>query len=594
MNDFRLPDSRRARVLLVAGTICAAAAGAFTLWDPLDVHERAHLRQASRETARSVREDLAADVQLRISGLTRLASLIAHQDWRVRETDDLGSRLVIASQPGDVAFQWIDAAGIERWRICVTCEPAAQLPAFDTDRALYASIQMARARREAVASPAMTLTRGRFAIRIVTPALRDGAPGGFLVTTLDVGTALESMLASHGALGYGIAVSERGVEIFRSEGNRRESDTEWAEKVDLQLPGVLWEVRVWPMPRAIDAIRSALPEVGLVLGALLGALLFSVLYFARLARVSSNQLRLAHAVLEQRVEQRTVELQQANLDLQNEIAERARAEGALQHLSHRLLRLQEEERRRIARELHDSTGGLLTALIFNLELTQRFAQTADNSPLAAVVRDSAELLDRMATEIRTLSYLLHPPMLDELGLENALRCYVTGFTKRSAIAVTCEVQPDLCLTREVELTIFRVVQESLTNVHRHSGSSDASVIVWREDREICAEVTDRGRGIPADIFDSAGTMRTGLGVGIAGMRDRVRQVGGRFEMAASPRGTTVRVSIPVAAGAWATTDPVEASEPRDSLPADLISQAFLPVSTGTTSGAAPSAGQPAA
>jgi signal transduction histidine kinase len=594
MNESRLADSRRAKVLLGAGTLCAAAAGAFGLWDPLAVHERAHLRLASLQAVRSVQEDLAADVQLRIAGLARLASAIAGQDWRDGETHDLGSRLIIASDPGDIGFQWIDAAGIERWRICIACESGAQLPPFDGDRALHASIQAARARREPVASPAMTLTRGRFANRIVTPALRDGAPVGFLVATLDVDTALKRMLASHGALGYAIAVSEGGVEIFRSEADRRELDSEWAQKIDMQLPGILWEVRVWPTPRAMEAIRSALPQVGLVLGALLGALLFSALYFAWLARVSSNQLRAAHAVLEQRVEQRTVELQHANLELHKEIAERARAEIALQHLSGRLLRLQDEERRRIARELHDSTGGLLTTLIFNLELTQRFAQTADNGPLAAVVRDSAELLDRMTTEIRTLSYLLHPPMLDELGLEDALRCYVTGFTKRSGIAVTCEVQRNLCLPREVELTIFRVVQEALTNVHRHSGSADASVALWREDRQVCAEVTDRGRGIPPGIFDPASTATTELGVGIAGMRDRVRQLRGHFEIAAWPKGTTVRVNIPVAAVPSATNEAIDEFKSRDSLPEGLISQTFLPGSTGTTSGVAPSAGQPTA
>jgi signal transduction histidine kinase len=234
-----------------------------------------------------------------------------------------------------------------------------------------------------------------------------------------------------------------------------------------------------------------------------------------------------------------------NEDLQNQVTERARAEAALQRLSGRLLQLQDEERRRIARELHDSTGAFLSALSLNLERVQRLAGQGQDAAFAAIVRDSTTLIERMTRELRTLSHLLHPPMLDELGLDCVLMWYVRGFAERSGIAVTCDVQPALCISSDVELTLFRIVQEALTNVHRHSQSATASVRVWREDHRVRAEIADRGRGIPPAILQQPGQHTADIGIGIAGMRERMRQLHGDFDIVGSANGTTVRVSIPV-------------------------------------------------
>jgi len=222
-----------------------------------------------------------------------------------------------------------------------------------------------------------------------------------------------------------------------------------------------------------------------------------------------------------------------------DIEDRKHAEEELRRLSGQLLQSQDEERRRIARELHDSTGQDLVALATML------GQLRDSIP--SVERKSRRLLseckvlaDQCIREVRTLSYLLHPPMLDEGGLEDAIRDYVDGFTKRSGIQVELEVSPRFGrMKRDVELALFRVVQESLTNIQRHSGSLQAKIRIDRNADDVTLEVSDKGRGISDSRFPS------GVGVGIPSMHERVKQIGGRLDVDSSSRGTTVRVTIPV-------------------------------------------------
>jgi signal transduction histidine kinase len=545
MSEPRTVGARSAQLLVVACAICAAAAGAIALWDPIDIVERTHLRRASREAARRVREDLAADFRLEFLALARLASAIAAEDSRHDDTHDVVSRLIVGSEPGDLSLQWIDPSNAERWSARAASALTIQLPPFDRDDALQDAIRTAGARQEPVLSPAIVLPDGRVAARIVAPALRNGVPAGFIVATIDASVALRSMLASHHALGYAVTVTDDGLQLFGSDRDQQNGQNDWIQDEELVLPGIRWHIRVWPTREAINEIRSSLPELAFAVGGLLGILLFATLNFARLARIRSQQLERTHAILEQRVHERTQDLQRMNEDLQNQVTERARAEAALHGLSGRLLQLQDEERRRIARELHDSTGAFLSALSLNLERVQRLAGHGQDAAFAAIVRDSTSLIARTTRELRTLSHLLHPPMLDELGLDCVLPWYVTGFAERSGLAVTCDVQPALCIPSDIELTLFRIVQEALTNVHRHSQSASASVRVWREDQRVLAEISDRGRGIPPAILQQPGQLTAEIGIGIAGMRERVRQLHGEFDIVGSTNGTTVRVIIPM-------------------------------------------------
>lgn len=225
-----------------------------------------------------------------------------------------------------------------------------------------------------------------------------------------------------------------------------------------------------------------------------------------------------------------------------DITERKRTEEALRQLSVRLLQTQDEERRRIARELHDSTGQKLAALAMNLSLIGKSAGTLDARARKALT-ESLALLDRSSHDIRTLSYLLHPPLLDERGLAAAVRWFTDGFTQRSGVQVNLEVPPDLPrLPEEIEMALFRIVQEGLTNTHRHSGSSTATIRLMVDQGQIQLEMRDAGKGLPKSRSDGYAAP---LGVGITGMHERVKQLGGQMKIDSGLRGTTVSVTLPL-------------------------------------------------
>jgi PAS domain S-box-containing protein len=242
-------------------------------------------------------------------------------------------------------------------------------------------------------------------------------------------------------------------------------------------------------------------------------------------------------------------LQRANRELEMEILERRDAEIRLQeserslrHLSRHLLRSQDDERKRIGRELHDSVGQYLAMLKMNLDLLK----SAAGEPLFPQISECSNLAEECVKEVRTISYLLYPPMLEEMGLGSAIPWYVDGFAQRSGIKTTFEISPDLGrLPRDVELAVFRVLQESLTNVHRHSGSPTVHVRVAVNEGVVNVEVRDKGKGIPPELLkESSQDSMAVLGVGLRGMTERTRQLGGNLEVCSGTEGTTVRASIP--------------------------------------------------
>ena len=244
---------------------------------------------------------------------------------------------------------------------------------------------------------------------------------------------------------------------------------------------------------------------------------------------AQSSLQEGHAQLELRVRERTAELE--------------RAQEGLRALSGQLLTMQDEERRRIARELHDSAGQITVALGMNL--TSILAETKNLTPKAGkACREASELVQQLSRELRTISHLLHPPLLDEAGLPPALTWLVDGFAQRSKISVKLDLAPDLGrFSPEVETAIFRVIQECLTNILRHSESRAASIRIARDVDEIKVEVRDQGKGMPSGSNGSGGRRR--MGVGIQGMRERITQLGGRFDIRSGKNGTTVLASLPV-------------------------------------------------
>jgi PAS domain S-box-containing protein len=215
----------------------------------------------------------------------------------------------------------------------------------------------------------------------------------------------------------------------------------------------------------------------------------------------------------------------------HDITEQRSAEESLRNLSLGLLRSQDEERRRISRQLHETTGQSLAALRMNLARLKE-------SATPELIDDSLALVEQSIKEVRTLSYLLHPPLMDDLGLVSALEWYAGGFEQRSGIAVTFDAAVDIGrLPPEIETTVFRVVQEALTNIHRHSGSPVATIRLQRVDRTLLVEVADRGRGFTGNVAP---------GVGLAGMYERIRDLNGEIDIRSGEQGTTLTVRLPLA------------------------------------------------
>jgi len=265
--------------------------------------------------------------------------------------------------------------------------------------------------------------------------------------------------------------------------------------------------------------------------AMLAFLLASVIVvvMGETCRRESETLREAQSELEVKVRERTADLDALNRNLRD--------------LSGRLLQMRDDERRRIARELHDSVGQMLAALSMNLSTVRN--DMLQIAKAASTLTDSESLVQEMVTEVRTISHLLHPPLLDEAGLSSALRWYVDGFSQRSGIKVELDMPDDFRrFPGELETAVFRVVQESLTNIHRHSGSPTAKIRVRERDHEVMVDVEDHGKGIPDEKRQQMATSGT-PGVGIRGMQERLRQLGGTLQIESDGSGTLVMARLPI-------------------------------------------------
>jgi signal transduction histidine kinase len=249
----------------------------------------------------------------------------------------------------------------------------------------------------------------------------------------------------------------------------------------------------------------------------------------------------AQALEAEMAERKQVEemLRRTKAELESQVEQRT---AALRQLSSRLLSLQDSERRRIARELHDSLGQYLVGLKLNVDMLRQ-------APGREELWSEAEvLMQQCITEVRTLSYLLHPPTMDAAGFASAARWYVEGFGQRSGLQVTLNTPGDLGrLPDAIELALFRVLQETLTNVHRHSGAFAANVIIQRDAEQVVLEVKDDGRGISPELLARFLATGEGMGVGLAGIGERVRELGGKLRLESDGNGTLVHVTMPVCA-----------------------------------------------
>ena len=248
-------------------------------------------------------------------------------------------------------------------------------------------------------------------------------------------------------------------------------------------------------------------------------------------RHARDELQKSRDELESRVKERTGELEAIR--------------RSLRKLTGHLLQLRDNEQRKLARELHDSVGQLLVAANINLSFVE--AEAAKLTPrAAAAISESIILIQQTIAGVRSASYLLHPPLLDDAGLTSALHAYTDGVTSRTNLEVDLIFSPDDLgrFTRELEIAVFRLVQESLANIHRHSGSRVARVTIERSVEQIGIEIQDRGRGMSQRLLSDIESGRTS-GVGIGAMRERVRELGGTFQIDSNGDGTRVRVHLPI-------------------------------------------------
>jgi len=266
----------------------------------------------------------------------------------------------------------------------------------------------------------------------------------------------------------------------------------------------------------------------------------SIIHLQQKARALETEVaehRQLRQELELHVQARTAELQSKNIQLVEEVKRREDAETSLRTLTRQLMLIRDEERRRVAHDLHESTAQVLATLAINLSVLRERETDGRESKLIA---ESAGLVDSLLGEVRQLSHLLHPPMLEDMGLPSAMQWYAERFAKRSNIKVTLEIPNDFGrLSREKEIAVFTVAQESLANVYQHSGSATATVRISKSSSHVCVQVSDLGKGM------SPQSSLAPSGVGISGMRERLRQLGGVLSVHSNSNGTLVTADLPV-------------------------------------------------
>ena len=537
----------RSGLLFKAGvSIIASVTVALAFWYPLQRAHRAHIQRITQFAAHAVKSDIADEIRAQFLAQIQLAQLYGLEGSLSKREWDSYAAIFVAHHPGYSALLLTD----EDLQVHLSFALAEAQPEletlFATDGLLRQTLREDHQRREVMLSPAFILRNGESRHAVVSAVYHEGQHRGFLIAILDDRVFLEDALNDQGGRGYGFAIFEDGQELYRLPNTDSDSEKRWGQDVELSQSGITWRIRVWPQAILLGEVEPRLPQLALVSGAIIGMLFSTTLLLAWTAHAKSQELGQARDQLEFRVQERTAELESLNKTLEAEVKERTFAEASLRDLSGRLLQLRDEEQRRLARELHDSTAQIVGALAINLERLQKAVADGKSSKVHALLAQCNDLAEQATSDLRTISHLLHPPILDDLGLEGALPWYTIGFTNRSGVVVRLRMQDDLGrFPREIELTVFRILQESLANIYRHSGSPTADISVFRENDELTLRISDYGRGIPPGVLTADGNSRAMLGIGITGMRERVRQMQGHLEIDSDGSGTCITVVLPL-------------------------------------------------
>ena len=528
-------------------------------WRAIVAHEVEEIGWATQLAAEAIGTDLREDMEWQRIGLDRLGLLWDGADAKSSLWTS-NAELYIEHRPGCVAVEWIDLKGERRTVFLKT----RMTPLLAFNGMPKAAMDLARETRNSVFSTTDALGDGTMQWAVVHPVYAKDELRGYVISFFDVAHSIDENLSDVRGLGFSFAVifPTQKLEHALPETNREHE--KWATTVAVPLAGVRWQLRVWPNPGTMMRIRSLLPLITLAVGSALSFLAFLTFYFAaRIARSSADvaltnealqreiavregaeqELRRARDELDQRVSARTAELATANVLLRQEIINHEHAEDSLRELTGRIFHLRDEEQRRLARELHDGATQTLIALATNLAMI-RDAVPPDDPNTKTLISDSVRLLQQCTEELRTISYLLHPPLLNELGLVSALHDFVEGFQARSGVQISLHLDPALQrFEQQLELTVYRVVQEALSNIRRHAQSQTAAISLEQHSGYLHLEIADAGRGIPVEVLSQNGSYLSG--VGIAGMRERVRLLRGRFDIQSNKAGTRIHVVLPI-------------------------------------------------
>lgn len=351
------------------------------------------------------------------------------------------------------------------------------------------------------------------------------------------------------------ALNEDGIELL---GRSVAAQPAWSDFPIIVLTG---GGATTPYTEMMVRSRTPMGNINLIERPLRPATLISSVRTAIRSRLRQYEIR-DH--LEER-EQAEEELRRAHDELESLVEKRTLA---LRKLSARLMRVQDEERRRIARELHDGLGQWLAAAQINLDM----ALLHNGAKPSPMLQETRKMVEHAVSSIRTMSYLLHPPLLDEAGFEAAAHWFIDGFSKRTAMTIKTNFSHPDCkpngsskaprMPEVVELALFRALQEGLTNAHRHSASPNVEVVFQRFPDLATLEVQDFGKGLPQAVMDRFQRTGTGSGVGLAGIRERVKELGGDFTISSNGSGTILRSAVPLTADKFRTDSP-HINEVRD-------------------------------
>lgn len=501
-------------VLIAVALIVATAA----LWRSVARQEQAHFTHVVRLATEGIRADIEDDVQRPIDDLSRIADLWHQSSGPTRQQFETHSSLFISRDPGCLAVAWVSPSPEIVWSVAADGDDGAQQLYLTSDAARRAG-ELARATRRSVLSRA-SLYHNRRLLSIWAPIYVENKYQGAVVGLFRIEPFLNSSLADSD-FGYSVVISEGGEPPFYSlHATGVEQERSWGESTHVTLPGVDWTVRVWPENGPTADVRSA--SNGVLLGGFVLALLAALITY--LAQKAHEAARVSD---------------QTNRQLSKEVVARRRAEESLHALSGRLLKVQDEERQNLARILHEGMAQKLFGLSMNLKLVSRLVESHDPSVVTRL-QQNIDLADECVCEMRALTHLLHPPSLDVLGLVAACETLVQGFAERTGLEVFTDFPEELArLPQDSEMALFRILQESLTNVQRHSASRSALVRLHRHEDLLVLEVKDFGRGMPQDAGEH--------GVGIPGMRERMWQLGGELQVDSTSGGVTIRALLPIAA-----------------------------------------------